>query len=135
MGIIPSPAGAGALLLHGEDDRDCFVVFMGRNPSTQARTAALATFSWCTQSIFGYPNDEAYWGIPEAGYSFYEVRDTDWSDRLTEFNRLRFPDTKPATELRHFFMGCHDASGQFLVSIFHGPAVERRSGAVSGVCG
>lgn len=114
LGIIPSPSGAGALVLHGEEEADCVVVFMAFNPTDRTRMAALATFRDCSQSIFGYPNDEAYWGVPNAGYGFYEVLDSDWSERLTEFNRLRFPDTMPDQERRHYFMGCHDASGQFL---------------------
>lgn len=125
QGVIPSPAGAGALVLHGEEEADCVVVFMAFNPRNRTSTAALATFRGCSQSIFGYPNDEAYWGVPDAGYGFYEVLDSDWSDRLTEFNRLRFPDTPPNHERRHYFMGCHDASGQFLA---HGLSVDAVSG-------
>jgi hypothetical protein len=121
LGIIPSPAGAGALVLHAEEEADCIVVFMAFNPRDRTRPAALATFRDCSQSIFGYPNDEAYGGVPDAGYGFYEVLDSDWPDRLTEFNRLRFPDTTPDHESRHYFMGCHDASGQFLA---HSLSVE-----------
>jgi hypothetical protein len=115
LGIIPAPSGAGALVLHGEEVADCLVVFMAWSPADRTTTAALATFKACMQSIFGYPNDEAYGGVPDASYGFYEVLDSDWSDRLTEFNRLQFPDTpSPTAESRHYFMGCHDASGQFL---------------------
>jgi hypothetical protein len=125
VGVIPAPAGAGALVLHGEEEADCIVVFMAFNPTDRTHTAALATFSHCRQSIFGYPNDEAYWGVPDAGYGFYELLDSDWSERLTEFNRLRFPDTTPGHESRHYFMGCHDASGQFLA---HDLSVDAISG-------
>jgi hypothetical protein len=114
LGVIPSPSGAGALVLHGEEEADCVVVFMAFKPTDRTRTAALATFRDCSQSIFGYPNDEAYGGVLDASYGFYEVLDSGWSERLTEFNRLRFPDTVPDYESRHYFMGCHDASGQFL---------------------
>ncbi|ONI68479.1 hypothetical protein BWI15_36410 [Kribbella sp. ALI-6-A] len=114
LGVIPAPSGAGALVLHAEEAADCVVVFTAFDPADRTTTAALATFRDCSQSIFGYPNDEAYWGVPAAGYGFYEVLDSGWSQRLTEFNRLRFPDTMPDSESRHYFMGCHDASGQFL---------------------
>lgn len=114
LGLIPSPSGAGTLVLHGEEEADCLVVFMALNPRDRTRTSALATFHGCSQSIFGYPNDEAYWGVPDAGYGFYELLESDWSDRLTEFNRIRFPDSRPNRGSRHYFMGCHDASGQFL---------------------
>jgi len=114
LGIIPSPSGAGALVLHGEEEADCLVVFRGFSPADRTNPVALATFSGCRQSVFGYPNDEAYWGVPGAGYGFYEVLDSDWSARLPQFNLLRFPGTRHDRESRHYFMGCHDASGQFL---------------------
>ena len=44
--------------------------------------AAIATFRSCEQSVFGYPNDEAYWAVEDAGYGFYEVLESDWDDRL-----------------------------------------------------
>jgi hypothetical protein len=91
-------------------------VFTAWRPADRTRTVALATFRSCRQSIFGYPNDEAYSGVPDANYGFFEVLNSDWSDRLTEFNRLRFPDTRPSTTNHHYFMGCHDASGQFLAA-------------------
>jgi hypothetical protein len=114
LGVIPSPSGAGALVLHGEEEADCLVVFMAWRPADRTNTVALATFRSCRQSIFGYPNDEAYSGVPDASYGFFEVLNSDWSERLAEFNRLRFPDTRPSTASHHYFMGCHDASGQFL---------------------
>jgi hypothetical protein len=114
LGVIPSPSGAGALVLHGEEAANCLVVFRAFRPTDRTNPAALATFRGCQQSIFGYPNDEAYWGVPDAGYGFYEVLDSHWPHRLAEFNRLRFPDTVPDSKSRHYFVGCHDASGQFL---------------------
>jgi hypothetical protein len=114
LGIIPAPAGAGALVLHGEEEPHCLVVFMAWDAASNTHPAAIATFNHCRQSIFGYPNDEAYSGVPDTGYGFFEVLDSDWNDQLNEFNRLRFPDSPPRTGLRHYFMGCHDASGQFL---------------------
>jgi hypothetical protein len=115
VGFVPCPSGSGALVLHGEDAADCLVVFMAvATPGHWPRHAAVATFHDCEQSVFGYPNDEAYSAVPEATYGFFEVLDSDWNDRLGAFNRRSFPDTKPSGRLRHYFMGCHDASGQFL---------------------
>jgi len=39
-----------------------------------------------------------------------------WSERLIAYNRHAFPDRTPSRwpGLRHFFIGCHDASGEFL---------------------
>jgi hypothetical protein len=117
VGLVPRPSGSGALVLHGEDAADCLVVFMAMaTPDYRPRQAAVATFHHCAQSIFGYPNDEAYSAVPQATYGFFEVLDSDWSDRLSAFNRLSFPDAEPSGGLRHYFMGCHDSSGQFLAA-------------------
>jgi len=74
------------------------------------------------QSVFGYPNDEAYWIDPRGavgdgrGYGFYEVLSSTWPERLIAYNRHAFPDSTPShySSLRHFFIGCHEASGEFL---------------------
>lgn len=113
LAAIPSPSGAGALVLHSEEAADCLVVLMVSRLSDHARKAAIATFEHCRQSVFGYPNDEALWAVPELGYGFYEAAESTWPAQIAEFNRRRFPDT-PDSDARHFFMGCHDASGQFL---------------------
>ena len=116
LGVIPSPSGPCALVLHGEENSDCLVVMHVHRPADPAaELAAVVTFHSCEQSTFGYPNDEAYWAVEGAGYGFYEVPDSDWDLRLREFNLQRFPHPHPsAYRLRHYFMGCHDASGQFL---------------------
>lgn len=110
LGVSPSPSGPAALVLHYEEGSDCLVVFLTDGP----RRPAIATFARCSQSIFGYPNDEAYWGVAGAGYGFYEVVQSDWPESVAEFNRLQFQGTPARMEARHFFMGCHDCSGQFL---------------------
>ena len=74
------------------------------------------------QSVFGYPNDEAYSHDPRGpagdrpGYGFFEVLDSTWPDRLIDDNRHAFPDSTPShyAAMRHHFIGCHDASGEFL---------------------
>ena len=76
------------------------------------------------QSVFGYPNDEAYWHDPRGaagetpGYGFYEVLSSTWPARLVAYNRHAFPGSTPGhyTSYRHFFIGCHDASGEFLAN-------------------
>src|SRR5690242_2998514 len=114
LGIVPAPSGAAALVLHAENESNCLVVFMAWDVANGTHPGAIATFSECKQSIFGYPNDEAYSGALDAAYGFFEVLESDWNTQLNEFNRLQFPDSPPSAELRHYFMGCHDASGQFL---------------------
>lgn len=120
-GVIPAPSGAGAVLLHAEDGRDCRVVLGVFRPADKTQLTAIVTFGWCAQSVFGYPNDEAYWHDPRGaagdrpGYGFFEVLDSAWPGRLAAFNRHAFPD-RPSRfpELHHYFIGCHDTSGEFL---------------------
>jgi hypothetical protein len=121
-GVIPGPSGAGALLLHAEEGFDCLVVLGVLRLADKADLTAIVTFKGCMQSIFGYPNDEAYWHDPRGasgegpGYGFFEVVDSTWPERLIAYNRHAFPDRTPphyATR-RHYFIGCHDASGEFL---------------------
>lgn len=121
-GLIPAPSGAGALLLHAEEGLDCLVVLGVFRPADKTRLTAIVTFERCMQSVFGYPNDEAYGHDPRGaagdrpGYGFFEVEHSAWPGRLTAYNRHAFPDRTPAhyASLRHFFIGSHDASGEFL---------------------
>ena len=120
-GVIPSPSSAGAMLMHTEDG-DCLVVLRVFRPADKAELMAIVTFPGCLQSVFGYPNDEAYRHDPRGpagdspGYGFFEILDSAWRGRLTAYNRHAFPDRTPPhyATLRHYFIGCHDASGQFL---------------------
>jgi hypothetical protein len=140
-GVIPSPAGAGALLLHGEGDRHAQVVMHVWSQSERRNRRALVTLEECRQSVFGYPNDEAYFRDPRGdsrvpGYGFYEVLDSEWPARLAEFNRHAFPPERDLEWGRHFFIGCHDGSGQFLaqelsVEVFDDPYPEIVEVAVS----
>ena len=114
LGIICAPSGAGAVLLHGEEHPSAFVVFWAFRPSDGVHSAAIATFEHCSQSVFGYPNDEAYFAVSGASYGFSEVTGSDWPDRVSAFNRRAFPDSPSRSDSRHFFMGSHDVSGQFL---------------------
>jgi hypothetical protein len=120
-GVIPRPSGAGAVAIHAEEVRDCRVVLGVFRPADKADKIAIVTLEWCEQSVFGHPNDEAYWHDPRAavgdqpGYGFYEVLSSTWRAWLAAYNRHAFPDrTADLSDLRHFFIGCHDASGEFL---------------------
>jgi hypothetical protein len=133
-GVIPAPSGAGALLLHAEEGLDCLVVLGVFRPADKAQLTAIVTFERCMQSVFGYPNDEAYWHDPRGaagdrpGYGFFEVLDSTWPGRLIACNRHAFPDRTPShyAALRHYFIGCHDASGEFLAQ---GMKIELTSGS------
>ena len=121
-GLITAPSGAGAVVIHAEEGLDCHVVLVVLRRADKARKVALATLGGCMQSVFGYPNDEAYWRDPRGaggdrpGYGFYEILSSTWPGRLIAYNRHAFPDSTPShySTLRHFFIGCHDASGEFL---------------------
>jgi hypothetical protein len=120
-GVIPAPSGAGALMLHAEDG-DCLVVLGVFRPTDKADLVAIVTFERCLQSVFGYPNDEAYRHDPRGpagdrpGYGFFEILGSTWPGRLIAYNRHAFPDRTPPhyAAKRHYFIGCHDASGEFL---------------------
>jgi hypothetical protein len=123
FGVIPSPSGGGTLMLQGENDPDCLLVMEVFREADSSNEIAIVTVKGCQQSVFGYPNDEAYERdprpvTPEEGlsYGFYEVQSSSWSQRLADYNRHAFPKTtgEGFASLRHFFIGCHDASGEFL---------------------
>lgn len=70
------------------------------------------------------------------GYGFYEVLDSEWPAKLADFNRHAFPPERDLEWGRHFFIGCHDGSGQFLaqelsVEVFDDPYPEVVEVAVS----
>lgn len=121
-GVIPAPSGAGAAVIHDEEGPDCRVVLIVHRLGDRAHKVAIVTLIGCMQSVFGYPNDEAYWHDPRGdagdrpGYGFYEVLSSTWPQRIIAFNRHAFPGRTPGhyARLRHFFIGCHDASGEFL---------------------
>lgn len=124
FGVIPAPSGAGAVVIHAEEGRDCRVVLGVFRPADKADKVAIVTLTGCMQSVFGYPNDEAYWHDPRGdggeapGYGFYEVLGSTWPSRLIAYNQHAFPSSTPGhyASYRHFFIGCHDASGEFLAN-------------------
>lgn len=131
FGVIPSPSGPGAVLLHDEVGGDCIVVLRAHQLDDKSTPVALVTFSGCVQSLFGYPNDEAYSNDPrgELSYGFFEGVNSDWPRRLSEYNKRSFPEGEGFTGLRHFFVGFHDASAEFLaedigVELFHGDGFQ-----------
>lgn len=139
FGVIPSPAGAGAVLLQSEEGYNCHLVLLVSREADHSDAVAIVTVIGCRQSVFGYPNDEA-WGYDhqgnalEIGYGFYEVLDSDWVERLAAYNRRAFPEV-PLNWGRHFFIGCHDGSAQFLaqdlrLEIFDGSYGEAIAEAV-----
>lgn len=116
-GFRPSPSGSGEILFHGEDS-DALMVLLVVDRQYERVGPAIVTFRRCSQSVFGYPNDEAARGDPRLrghGYGFLEIRDSSWANRLQTYNRQAFPDGhwSPAGK-RHFVVTCHETTAQFL---------------------
>jgi hypothetical protein len=129
FGVIPEPAGSGAVLLQSEEGYNCHLVLRVRREADHSYAVAIVTAFGCRQAVFGYPNDEA-WGRDLQGkdigisYGFYEVLDSDWAEQLAAYNRRAFP-TVTLDWGRHFFIACHEGSAQFLaqelqVEVFDG---------------
>jgi hypothetical protein len=116
LGVIPSPAGSGELLLHAEAPDALLVLLLSHRDGTRAGPG-IVTFVGCRQSVFGYPNDEARWGdvrLRGHGYGFVEVHDSPWPRRLDAYNRMAFPGGPPSSAVRHFVVACHETLGEFL---------------------
>ncbi|MEW2275381.1 hypothetical protein, partial [Streptomyces griseofuscus] len=84
LGHELTTTGGGQLLM---DEHGCHVLM----PVMDDLGVLYITFVACTQSIFGYPNDEAREGHPLArglAYGVYEVFGSDWAQRLEQQNRI-----------------------------------------------
>jgi hypothetical protein len=79
---------------------------------------AIVEFDSCYWSTFGYPNDEAMdghplWGRGLSNYGIFDVHNSRWSRRMTEQNRVAFPDTKDSNT-RHLIFTFHDSTFECL---------------------
>ena len=79
---------------------------------------AIVEFPLCDWSTFGYPNDEAIEGHPMYGkgldsYDAFEVFNSPWKRRMTEQNRVAFPDTKESAT-RHLIFSFHESTFECL---------------------
>jgi hypothetical protein len=116
LGVRPSPAGSGELLLHG-DRPNAYLVLLAVDRNYQRLGPAIITFVGCRQSLFGYPNDEARWGdqrLRDHDYGIFEIHDSSWRARLQDYNRQAFPHGAPDTTSRHFLVTCHESTVQVL---------------------
>ena len=114
IGVTPAATGSGLLLM---DEAHCRLIFM-----TSDRKVAVLHVSGCTQSIYGYPNDEAQAGHPmynDWAYGVYEVIGSGWAERLERQNRINFPDVRWTVKKRHFIVTFHELMGEFLASDVH----------------
>jgi hypothetical protein len=138
LGLRPRPSGSGEMLFHSETG-DAVLVLVVVDRQSRRVGPAIVTFVRCSQSLFGYPNDEARSGDPRLRntiYGFYEIRDSPWAQRLQTYNRQAFPDPEWSPwGTRHFVVTCHESTAQFLADEIR---VEPRPGtfaaAVQEVC-
>lgn len=131
----PSPSGTGLYFLQEEEAHRCYLVCAGCSPKGEYSSPAVAliTFWGVTQTIFGYPNVDAYESDPrlsEATGIIYEVIGSSWKRELVAYNRQTFGTGVHAAEgdterffdpvffsdwpLRHYFVPGHDGSCQAL---------------------
>jgi hypothetical protein len=119
LGIRPEAAVSGAVCLQTEVGT--FLTFNAMRPTNRMSPhggpylenagTAVVEFKRCLVSRFGYPNDEARWGIPQykdVSYGIYEVKDSTWIKEVVRLNRYRFPETKDDYVCRHLLFAFHD---------------------------
>ncbi len=120
LGCRPEPAVSGAVLVSSE--YSTFLTFNAvrlneDGPGLVSLGHAVVEFHHCSITKFGYPNDEARWGIPRyqvTSYGIYEVKNSEWIPEIVRLNRYRFPDTPEDTSTRHFLFAFHDSTFECL---------------------
>lgn len=120
IGVTPEAAISGAVLLQTEEK--AFLIFNAMRDTTRPfpdggfykedAGIALVELVGCTITKFGYPNDEAWSGIPLTngrGYGVFEVENSLWKQELLRLNQFSFPGTREWIG-RHFMFLFHDSS-------------------------
>jgi len=129
LGIRPEAAVSGAVLFQTEGST--FLTFNAMRPTTRMTSwgqpyledagTALFEFERCLLTRFGYPNDEARWGIPyfkEVSYGIYEVQNSSWIKEVVRLNRYAFPNTTDEYVAKHYLFAFHDSSFECLADGF-----------------
>lgn len=122
IGVTPEAAISGAVLLQTEEKafllfnamRDSSRPFSGGGFYKEDARLALVELVGCSITKFGYPNDEAWSGIPltkGASYGVFEVENSLWKQELVRLNRFSFPET-------------HEWGGKHFVFLFHDSSFE-----------
>ena len=87
----------------------------GLDADPPSECVALFTVHGVVQSVFGYPNEEAYWHDPrgEIGQRVVEIVGSKWPNEIDSYNERTFGSAFPwAQPTRHFF-GSKDVSAAF----------------------
>jgi len=126
LGVTPEAAVSGAVLLQTESK--AFLTFNAMRKTTRpfpggdfyrddAGTAVVELVG-CTITKFGYPNDEAWSGIPLTKgrvYGVFEALNSPWKQEIVRLNQFSFPKTKEWNG-RHFIFLFHDSSFECIAS-------------------
>lgn len=122
LGFGPEAAVSGAVLLQSE--YTTFLTFNAMKETDRAHPrggfyrdnagTAVLEFVNCLISKFGYPNDEATFGIPkykdlDLAYDICEVTNSEWIRELEVLNSFQFPGTD-YSNCRHFLIFFHDST-------------------------
>ena len=134
---MPAPSGGGLWLCQQEEAHNSYAVLHGYAPSDlkapeSHKAIALITISGVVQSIFGYPNEEAFWKDPRGDlrHGFFEVANSPWIDEINGYNVATFgTEYISQSAARHFFIASKDVSAQFLardlaVEVFTGQTTD-----------
>jgi hypothetical protein len=108
-----------------EEEHNSYIVMGGYEPSMESpdriESLALITGAGCVQSIFGYPNEDAWWKDPRRqGHDWcYEIEDSQWASSIQDYNRRSFGADYFRTDsalqsVHHYFIGSKDGSCQIL---------------------
>jgi len=126
LGFIPEAAVSGAVLIQTE--YQCFLTFnaiqvLADGKGESAGTGIVECLR-CSNTRFGYPNDEARPGHPLykrglSTYGVFEIKNSSWIRQMTEQNRVRFPNTRDSTQ-RHFIFCFHDSTFECVVDELSG---------------
>jgi hypothetical protein len=116
-----------------------FVLLHGYTPSLDAsnreEATGLVTVMGLSQSLFGYPNAEAFWydGRGDVGRGFYELEGSRGHSNPLEYNRRTYGSGHPTWQTdgrfaasRHFCVGSKDVSAKFLVEALRVESVSDR---------
>ena len=120
LGVTPEAAISGAVLLQTE--KKAFLAFNAMRDTARPAPhggfykeeagTAVVELVHCSITKFGYPNDEAWSGIPRTrgmGYGIFEVVNSRWKEELIRLNQFSFPETREWRG-RHFLFLFHDSS-------------------------
>ena len=122
VGCTPEAAVSGPVLL--QTDYSTVLTFNAMRKSERGEYldagTAVVEFENCSVTKFGYPNDEAWSGIPRTrvlSYGFYEVLNSAWKAELAELNRHSFPETRTLNG-RHLLILFHESSFECIARDF-----------------